>query len=403
MSITKVEFQNKKPHLRYDPDSKRYVGYRVDVRSRGKRFRPTFRTKGEAERFVDDLRARKVHQKAGLKYAPRSEVMLKQLFEARLRQLTNPKEVVRARRVFGLFESIFDYPPKVAGVTTADIQLYINERLATGVTPQTVDREVTILASAIYQATVLFPRDLEDFDPPKIARPKYKKRKRKKRIISEAEKDLIVASILSDRLPRENVARTVNRPVIARIFEMGWFLGFRLSEVLKLQKSDYNEADRSLRVRRWKTDTISTIGYLPDRVVAILTESAAESSSDLVFDLTCSEHTFTDTIARACQANDIPYGRSNLDGVTFHTTRHSFTSRLTKVTDIATAGDFTGHSSEVMVDYYSQPTEESKRLAMERMYGNGRRESMMRIFEKVRSGDMDLEEFLRVVNLGVFH
>ncbi len=394
VSITKVEFKNRKPHLRYDTDKKVWIGHRIDVRVGKKRYRNTFRTKGEAERFIDDLRARKLYRGAGLKYMARADVPLRELFRKRLEQLTNPKEIVRATRIFDLFEGSFEYPPAVTAVRSAHIQNYINERLATGVKPETVDREITIISSALRQAPVLFTDALEEFEPPRVPRPKYKKRKKKKRVITESEKDLIIKAILSDRLARENEIRTRNRQVTAWIFEIGWLLGFRFSEVLGLLKTDFNKKARSLRVMRWKTDTVSTLNYLPGRVMEIVIAASESSKSGKIFDLTCSEHTFTDMIGRACRANGITYGRAEMDGVTFHSTRHSFTSRLVQVTDIATAGEYTGHSSSEMVDYYSHPSEESKRLAMERLYGNGRATPLAEIYEKVRSGEMDLADFI---------
>jgi len=321
------------------------------------------------------------------------------LFDRRLGQIQNPKEVIRATRIFELFEAIFDYPTKVTEIRKAHFLAYISSRLETGVKPETVDREVTIVAAALGQGPMLFPEDLEDFDPRTvIKRPKVSRRKRRKRVITGDEKDAIIRQILTQRLARENPVRTGARPVTAWIFEIGWLLGLRLSECLGLLKTDADRPRRTLRVRRFKNDEVTYLAYLPDRVFDILDEAAAASSTERVFDLSCSEHTFTDIISRACRSLGITYGRGETDGVTFHSTRHSFTSRLTKVTDIATAREYTSHSSGKMVDYYSQPDEDSKRRAMEAMYGEGREEQLADIYKKVRAGKMELEEFLAALN-----
>ena len=69
-------------------------------------------------------------------------------------------------------------------------------------------------------------------------------------------------------------------------------------------------------------------------------------------------------------------------------------SRLVRHTDIATAQSFTGHSDEEMVNYYSHASPASRRAAMEAMYGNGNREKLREVFDKVRSRKLDFEEFL---------
>lgn len=397
MSIKPVEFTYKKPNLRYDSERKKWIGYKVDVRAGRKRYRPTFRTKSEAEQFVTTLKAKTTYQGAGLKYTAPGDVSLADLFARRLKQLKNPKEVKRATRIFALFEGIFDAPPKVTAIRKANFQTYINERLATGVKPETVDREITIIASALNQGSVLFPDELEDYEPPTIVRPKCSRRKRKRRVITDAEKDAIVWSILGDRLAHENPQRTDNRPTIAWIFEVGWLLGLRLSEILGLRKTDADRSSHTLTVRRFKTKSTSLLEFLPDRVFDIFDAAAAKSTTEYIFDLTCSEHTFTDTVAEACRANKIPYGRNNPEGVTFHSTRHSFTSRLSKNTDIATAREYTDHSSATMVDYYSHADEDSKRQAMERMYGNGREAELTEIWKKVRAGKMTKKAFLKAL------
>ncbi len=397
-TIQKVEFTYRKPELRYDRERRVWVGYRVDVRAGRKRHRPVFRTREKAEQFIVELLSQKVYRDAGLKYASRADVVLSQLLERRLKQIKNPKEVVRAKRIFEMFAATFDTDPLVTLIRKANFQTYINERMETGVKKATVDREITILSTAFKQASVLFPDELEDFEGPAIARPGYRKRKTQNRhVISDEEKDAVIVSILTQRLKREQPVRTRNRQVTAWIFEMGWLMGFRFSEVLGIAKTDYAPKFDTLRVRRGKTDDVSIIKYLPDRVKEILEMAARHSKSERIFDLTCSEHTFTDMIGEAFRANNITYGRDVADGSTFHSTRHSFTSRLVQVTDIATAQEFTAHSSGTMVNYYSHPTEESKRLAMERMYGKGRARSLTAIYEKVRSGEMSLEEFLASV------
>jgi hypothetical protein len=70
---------------------------------------------------------------------------------------------------------------------------------------------------------------------------------------------------------------------------------------------------------------------------------------------------------------------------------------MSRVTDAATTAEYTSHSSLEMVDYYSHASEESMRLAMERMYGEGSEKRLKEIFQKVRSRKMTFDEFMAAI------
>lgn len=391
MKIEKVEFKNRKDHLRYDSTKKVYVGYKIDVRFARKRYRDTFKTRGEAERFVDALRSATPYRKAGLKVESTNAPALSKLFAERYDKIRNPKEKIRAARVFANFRQMFDYDPLVPAVRTAHFQLYINARTENGVKNETIYRELNTIASAFHSAKEMFPLELEGYEPPKIARPRVSKKKRKRHEITETEKNAIVKNILELRMKREHPIRTAARPVVAKVFELAWLLGTRSGELKKLPKARFNKDERTLLVYRSKTDTTDLLEFLPDRAIELLD---SESETEFIFNIPCSDHTVDSIIQEACVGAGLVYGRGKADGVTFHSTRHAFTSRAVRVTDIATAGELTGHSTEEMVDYYSHASRESKRRAMEKMYGDGKKRSLSEIFEKIRSGDVDLDAFL---------
>lgn len=387
MSIKRVEFTYKKGNTRLDRNTGKYIGHQIDVRFNGRRHRNTFATKREAEFFIDELRKANRFRRAGVKGSPQI-VRVSDLFAARKAKITNAKEKIRAQRVFAEFERCLEGSRLVADVRPSDFQQFIKNRLEDGVQPQTVNREMTLLSTAFKQAHELFPRELEDFEPPRIVRPKFKKKGRT-RVITPEEKDLIINSILNDRLPQERPARTESRPAVARMFELAWYMGLRFSEAKNYKPADFNEKANTLRVVRMKTGTVDVLPYLPERVREILAEGP--------FDIKCSDHTVAAIIRDACDANGIEYGRDTLDGVTFHSTRHSFTSRLVQHTDLATAQSYTGHSTGEMLGWYAHPSDESKRLAMERMYGTGRADSWREVFEKIAAGEMTFEEFWELV------
>jgi integrase len=396
--IVRVEFTYKKPGLRYDSEKQIWVGYRADVRVNGKRPRPIFKTKDEANSFVEAAQRQRKYDRAGIEIiAAPADLRISQLFKRRLEVIKNTKEKIRARRVFNQFQTTIGGDLPIRQIDTEHFQLFNNERLATGVRPATVSREDTVLSTAFKEAKSLFPLELKGYKSPEMARPKYKKRKLKdKHIITPEEKEGIIQSVLNDRLAREHQVRTLSRPIVAGMFENSWLLGLRFSECKNLLKTDLKPKARTLRVVRSKTEGVDLLEFIPDRAVEILSGHSATSKSDYIFDLPCSDHTFTDIVRRACRANGITYGRNELDGVTFHSTRHSFTTRMSQVADLATTQAYTGHSDQEMVVYYSHASKDSKRRAMERMYGSNDGK-LKEIYEKVRVGEMDFEAFLKEI------
>ncbi len=403
MSITRTEFKYKKPNLRYDDEANVWIGYRIDVRAGRKRYRNTFRTKGEAERFINELRSQTVYGKAGLKFAGSDVHRVSKLLAARLAKITDHSEKTRAIRVFAYFEGLLDHDLPVTAVKTMHFRLFINARTEDGVKPETINREMNTLASAFHKAEEMFPRELEGYEAPKIARPTVKKGKRPKHEITEAEAQALIKTIGERQKDREYPQRVQSRPVIALMFELAWMLGLRIGETEKLLKTDYDRRKGSLRVVRWKTNDITTYDFLPERAVEIIKAAIGLSGSDVIFELACSRHTVEKIIAEACEANGLVYGRNKLDGITFHSTRHAFTSRLVRVTDMPTARSFTSHSSDEMVDYYSIASPESRRLAMEKLYGKVDEKKLREIFDKTRKGKLDFETFLEALKQGNVH
>jgi hypothetical protein len=102
--------------------------------------------------------------------------MLDVLFAKRLTLIKNPSEVKRATRVFKLFKETLPYPIAVVDLRKEHLRIYINERLAAGLKPSSVNREMNVLATPIHEAEQMFHEELEDFKPPPIPRPKYDKR-----------------------------------------------------------------------------------------------------------------------------------------------------------------------------------------------------------------------------------
>lgn len=394
MSIKRVDSDKRKKNHRYDNTSRKWIAYKIDVWAGKTRFRETFATKTEAERFVAELQSRSKYRKAGFASPNSSKLRISALFERRLKMIDRRKERINSETAFRRFSEVVGFDILVTEIRKAHFQEYINSRLAS-VSPATIRREMTRIAGAINDAEKMFPIDLEGFEAPKIVRPKVKRTHSARRIITETEMNGIVSSILNSRLPNEQQTRTKARPIIAAMFELGWLLGLRYSEILGIEKKNFNETEGSLLFVRQKTQTLTRMEFLPEQAIKVLKQTAAASDSDLIFNLQCSGQTVLLVLKAAIEDNGISYGRRKLDGVTFHSTRHSFTTRLVQVTDIATAAAFTGHSDKEMVAHYSHATSASKKAAMTALYGTNEKR-LRDIFERIVSGDMKLEEFQNI-------
>ena len=391
--IRQVEYKRAKPGLRYDPKRKAWIGWRVDVTIDGRRHRArAFGTKIEAENFLADLRASRRYRHAGLKFESRTMPRLSELIAKRLAMITDRRELLRAERILGGFRTMLEMDPYVTDLRPGHFRQFANLRAASGVSPATIGRDMTVLSSALKAAPVLFPEALDAFEPPKVPRPRISRAKGRQRVITEREKDAIIAAILSGRVRRERYNRSESRATIAAMFELAWLLGLRLGELLKLVPSDFDAEARTLRVVRWKTGAVTRFDHLPERVAAILSEYTRIAGTH-IFELRCTVHTMYAVLRDACGDCGIEYGRKAIDGVTFHATRHSFTTRLVQVTDIATAQSFTGHTSPEMINYYSHASDESRRTAMRKLYGDsGRRDKLIGILRDFAAGAMSESE-----------
>lgn len=393
--ITRTELNRKQSGSTWDPKSKKYVTYKINVRVNGRRYRQSgFATRKKAEEFVDALKLKKAFRKAGIQ-APVGTIRIEQLLDKRRSLITNQAEKQRAARIFEYFLDQHGNP-EVNEVRSSHFQHFINARINDGVKPETVNREINLLSAAFRRAPEMFPDELEEYEPPKIPRPRFK-RKRREKIITEKEKDRILKWFYRPQ-GKETEAKYNNRVRVGRMFELAWLLGLRYSEIASLKKPDFRAAERRLTVRRHKTSTTSEIEFLPDAVCNLLNDAVKASRTDFIFTHTgSSPKNFYSLLKAAIESAGLVYGRA--EGITFHSCRHSFISRLVRVTDIATAQTFSGHSTGHMVALYSHASAESRQAAMNRLYGNAGTREMKNLYLLVRDGKISFEEFIEQLNV----
>lgn len=97
---------------------------------------------------------------------------------------------------------------------------------------ETVNREITVIASALHSAYLDFP-ELETWNCPKIPRPKYAK-SRRERLITTEETIKILTHLLSAEISGETKSETRNRQRVGRIFHFALLSGARIGEITAL-------------------------------------------------------------------------------------------------------------------------------------------------------------------------
>lgn len=390
MSITKVGFKYKKLNLRYDSAKKLWIGYQIDVRAGKKRHRSTFATKGEAERFVDALRMQRQYASAGLT-APHSPqfITIRDLCDSRITATTDRKRLEFERRVFNYFCKLIGEHTKVQEITLANLRDFVNTRSKDltvrneQIKPQSVDRELTAIASVLHNAGDYFD-ELENYQAPRIPHPKFRKGRRE-RIITDEERGRLLESL------------NKIRPAFARIFEFASLTGLRHSEIMQTRTTDLDRKARSLKVYRSKTDSVSYISPLTDRMLELLSENFERGFVFTPDGKT--PGTFYKYVRKACSDAGLVYGRFEADGIILHDTRHSFITKLQQSgIDLATIQAFSGHSDRELVMRYSHARPESRKKAMEAIDGKDKKPKLRKMFEAIKSGQIGFDEFVRLVD-----
>lgn len=376
MPIQQVLYKRKNGSARYDPAKKAYVGYRIDVLVNGRRHRDGgFSSRREAQDFIDRLKADARDRRNGLSVKTKVP-RVSQLLSKRLETMKHDKTI--ALRVFAVFQSLLETDLRVTEIRTSHFQQYVNSR---NVAPGTVRRELNELSAAFHAGAVLYPEELDSYTPPRIPRPRNPKRATR-HVITREEKDLIVANLQGSDYQKR----------VGRMFSLAWYLGLRYGEIVKLKKSDLK--GRTLKVVRWKTKDVTLFEDLPDEIINLLKEAIKLSPSEFVFHPEKSHRWLYIELQKAVEAAGLIYGRDRLDGICFHSARHSFVTRAMELGDLATVGSLSAHSDASMVMNYTHSTASKRRDLLRKMYGS---EDLKKVYNAVRKGKLSFEEFRKVM------
>lgn len=365
MSIERVEYTYRKPNTRPDSQSGKFIGYKINVRVGGRRYREAgFATKKEAQDYIDELRTKHKYSRQGLKAPEKhSQVLLRHLIDKRLADIQERVRKALAERVFFYLLDITGPAAKVTDLTYQHLKEF-NIRRSKEKTVQrdalvsesTVDREMTEISSMLKVAGEYFPA-LEDYQPPKIPRLRLSDNRRT-RTISDDEMYQLLDHYARPREANESERQYFDRITIGHALEFAWLTGSRRKEVVRLKRTDYFPDQDKLVIKRWKTiktkkDSYSIFQPVPDRVRELLEIRANSNPGDYFFSRDGKESQgYLKSLKLACEKLGIKYGRFTDGGLIFHDTRHTFVSSLlADDIDLETTRELAGLSREMVLRY----------------------------------------------------
>lgn len=269
--------------------------------------------------------------------------------------------------------------------------------MGTPILPSTVDREITVIAAGLHSVSDMF-EGYDDYRSPDIPRLKGTTLRRE-RILSIRESKAIIGFL------------SKHYPDVARAVEFAALTGLRRSEIAAVRKTDYDPDANSLQVYRSKTGETSHLWPLTPRMVELLTDDFYPNG-EFVFSVSGKPLAMTYKALRAAGKHaGIPYGQYTPGGWVMHDLRHTFVTALQQGgADLATIKAFSGHSDSTLVLRYSHARPDSRKAAMDvigqrevLINGNGKKadtggnHTLAELFEDVRGGKIELEEFIKRV------
>lgn len=332
--------------------------WQLDIRVNKRRIRAKFSTRADAESAAYKARRDKQLKKFGIRSVADAPPFV-DLIERRCAVIRSKKERSRAKTLLTRLASLLPRGVAVDQITTADLQRYVDERYAVGISPESVKRELNTIGAALYSARVLYPQ-LSQWLVPAIPRPKGKSRRRE-RYITESERFAIIDVLMQDKTPLETDAETRKRNLIGLVFQFALATAMRHGEIDRLQWSQIGEQD--IQVHETKNPKNRYVPITP-RIREILQRRASETRSRFVFTRSGQmQPKFYEVFAAAVRAAGVPYGKE-LNAIRFHDTRHTTTTDLVRQgMDFETIRSITGHASTEMVLYYSHASGETRSRA----------------------------------------
>lgn len=369
MAIKKFYSNKAKAGWKFDARQNKFWSYGFDIYlQNGKRKRESgFATRQLAENAVARIKISEKENKYELQ--AREFPLISEVLDARLLRIENRHERIRAERIFTVWQKELGRDVSINELTAADIRKYINLRLPQ-VKAETVNREITVIASALHSAYLDFPV-LETWNCPKISRPKFPK-SRRERLITSEEILKILTYLLAPKFEAEQKADARNRNRVGRAFQFALITGARIGEITALAWSQIDFSARIVQIVGQKTRFKQTrnVRYLElTETMREIIEQQKEIDNFAEFVFSKTGNSITDYYLHfraACEKSNVKYGRKTRGGLVTHDARHTaITKMLQAGIDLSTIGSISGHSDAHLILHYAHATRESRKKAVE--------------------------------------
>ncbi len=368
MAIKKFYSNKAKAGWRWDDKARKFSSWGYDVRFEdGSRKRENgFASKQLAENAVSRIR---ISEKEGKYDLTRREFpLVSEVCEKRLKRIESKKERTRAVTILNRWLAMLPPNLKINELTQSHIRLYINARI-TEVKAVSVNREITVIGSALHSAYVDFP-ELETWTCPRIPRPKVE-RSRRERLITQDELMKLLTQLLSARQTHETQKEFEQRRVVGQVFQMALLTGARVGEItaLRWEQIDFKAKILQIIGRKNRFKVAKVVRYLeltPTMEEILRERKKINAFGNFVFCRTGNSVTGYHKILReAAESVGVAYGAKTRGGFITHDARHTAVTRMLQAgVDLSTVGAITGHSDSNLILHYSHATRESRKQAV---------------------------------------
>lgn len=237
---------------------------------------------------------------------------------------------------------------RLQDITPLSIEKYRAERLKTGVTKSTLNRELTIMKKMFNLA---IDWKFADQNPAAKVKLFSEKDTQKEKIITEQEE----AKLLSE-------SPDYLKPILLTAL----YAGMRRGEILKLKWRQVDLDKRCVRTINTKGGKSRVIPINSLLFQELLKVKRQNRNSEYVFPNPKTEQPFTElkkSFKAACK-------RAGIEDLRFHDLRHTFATRLVESgSDIVTVRDLLGHFSVRVTQRYTHSSQKRKEKAVERLTG----------------------------------
>ena len=364
-------------------------------------------TRPKLQELIDEI----YHQEKRAKHnlaVPAAFPLLKEVFEIHAPKISKPHQRKIFERVSSVLLALLPANIKINELKKAHFQKYIDLRLSQfgkqtykPVLPETIDKELYAVSSALRAAPLYFP-ELENYQKPVLPKASSGKRKRRRRerlVDKTGELDKLLTELRKPRTGKQTMEVEKHRRRLADDLEFRFETGLRRKEVARLKVKQFDPAENCLwDVIRWKTGTVTKYFPLPVRAREIIEKRLTSGADEFIF-TTDGEPVDSDyrTLKTVCNRIGINYGRFRTDGFTAHDFRHNFATEIIQHTDIKTAQEFLGHSNIKQTSDYLHTTKSRMREAIKKSERIDLLSELVIIYKEVRRRKTGLKKFLEKV------